>query len=371
MSSVSGFILRLLMILRRRGRIAGAAALAFGLIAAAWIGIAEVEAGRLQPAQPGEIAARENLKQTVHEFYDRSDFAALERLAGDLRSSGARTPSGVAKLSVYYAALHDIAASIGPGDDKGWQRFSVKLAGWQGQFTDQPTAAIAQVIALKSYAWSLRPRLIVQEAATGDDARFLAALNNARSVLDANRAVASADPQFYVLRAQLATALGEAPDQLMALTAEGRQKFPGYAAIDFSGLDYFATGDGAKAPGTEEAARIEAYVRTASADVPDEDERYARLYWHAYQLVYGDDLFRRSRADWPRMRVGMSAIAAHFPDAWNLNQFAYFACLAGDRDTTRRLLAEVSDPPPLQIWQSRAVLDGCRQWASLEPQTRR
>jgi hypothetical protein len=368
MGKGSGSILRFTSWFGRRCRFAGLSVLALGLISAAWIGIAEVNAGWVDRGSTGEIAEREAVKQSVRDLFDKSNYSALESLASQYRASGARTPSGVWRLTVFYAAFQGVAGAIAPDDQTGWQRLSTKLADWQGRFPAQPTAVVAQAIALKSYAWALRPRTVVFSASTGADAKFMAALNNARNFLDAEKAVASADPHYYVLRTDVGTAVGEAPDQIMGIVAEGRTKFPGYFALDFSGLDYFAAGDGTKAPGPAEAARVAAFVETAMADAgSDAGERYARLYWHAYSSFYGNDLFKRSLVDWQRLRNGMQAIAAHYPDAWNANMFAYFACLAGDRPTTRKLMDQLPERPLLTaVWQARPVFAGCRKWASAE-----
>lgn len=357
----------------RFGRLAGLAALALGLIAAAWIGVAEVEASRLTGGATGELAERAALKQSVRDLFDHGDYSALERLAGYYRASGVRTPGGAWRLTVLYAAFHDLAAGIAPSDAAGWRQYSARLADWQGQFPAQPTAHIAQAIALKSYAWSVRPRTIVQQASTGGEQKFLAALANARDLLDHDKAIASADPHYYVLRADIAIALGEAPDVVMAAVAEGRAKFPAYYALDFSGLDYFAAGDGARAIGPDEARRIEAFASTAAAQAgADGDERYARLYWHAYAVFYGDDLFKRSEVNWPRMRTGMTSLVARYPDARNINAFARLACTAGDRETTRTLMAQLPERPVMtEVWQAKAAFAACRKWAGAAVKTAR
>jgi len=378
MGKVSGFNLRVAFLTIRFGRLAGLAVLALGLalglIAVAWIGVAEVEASRLTGGATGEIAEREALKQSVRDLFEHGDYAALEHLAGYFRDSGVRTPGGAWRLTVLYAGFHDIASSIGPNDAVGWRQFSAKLADWQGQFPAKPTAHIAQAIALKSYAWSVRPRTIVQQASAGGEQKFQAALANARDLLDHDKAIASADPHYYVLRADIGTALGEAPDVVMAAVSEGRAKFPAYYALDFSGLDYFAAGDGFKPIGPDEARRIEAFASTAAAAQAgaDGDERYARLYWHAYAVFYGDDLFKRSAVNWPRMRAGMTAIVARYPDARNLNAFAHMACTAGDRDTTRALMAQLPERPVMTaVWQAKPVFAACRKWAGAAGATSR
>jgi len=356
----------------RRGRLAGTVAVVLGLAAAICVGVGLSGASYEQAGPTGEMAERDNLKQAVTALFDKSDFGGLERLASYYRGSGARTPSGFWQLTVFYGAIHDLAAGIGRDDDKGWQQLSAKLADWQGRYPGKPTALMAQAIALKSYAWSMRPRYLVLEASTRADAKFRAALGNARDFMARNMPALSVDPHAYVLRADLATALGEAPDDLMSVIDEGRAKYPGYFALDFSGLDYFAVGDGSQAIGPAAATRIEAFAGTAAQRAGAEsDERYARLYWHAYAAFYGNDLFKRSRVNWSRMRSGMQALIAHYPDAWNINSFAYLACLAGDRETTRTLVARLSERPILAVWQARPVFSACRQWASLDVSVRR
>ena len=358
----------------RTGLIVGLATLVFGLIAAISISVAGVEASRFQPAAAStELAERNSIKQSVRALFEASDYRALERLAGYYRSSGARTPSGIWKLTVLYGAFHDLSAGIGRDDNRGWQRLSTKIAEWQSQVPGQPTPPIVQAIALKSYAWALRPRTIVVEASTGSEQRFLAALTNTRVLLEADKAVTAADPHYYVLRADVGTALGEPPDALVALIGEGRSKFPSYFALDMSGLDYFAVGSGDKSIGPDEARRIEAFAATAAADVSaDGDERYARLYWHAYAAFYGNDLFTRSMVSWPRMRNGMTEIVTHYPDAWNINNFAYLACLAGDRATTRNLMQRLPDRPLLTaVWQAPPMFAHCRSFANAPIEARR
>ena len=41
-----------------------------------------------------------------------------------------------------------------------------------------------------------------------------------------------------------------------------------------------------------------------------------------------------------------------YPDAWNLNNFAQFACAAGDREETAKLIRRLGDEPDPQVWRT-------------------
>ena len=353
-------------------RIAVVAVAAFAAAGAAWISIATVEAGRLAsgPA-PTELSQRAGLKLAVRSLFEAGDFAALDRMAEDFRSTGARTSSGVWKLTVFYGAFHELAGELERANGARWQQLFAHVDRWRERFSGQPTAYVVEGEALKTYAFSLRPRFYVHEASTGGDAAYSAAMRNARDFLDRNKAVAAADPHFYVVRADIAAVLGEEPDRFMDLVNEGLVKSPGYYQLYFSGLDYFAT----SLTGDDEAraARIEAFANSAVARTQAQEGKglYARLYWHAYSGFYGNQLFQKSRADWPKMRAGLEDVIGKYPDAWNVNHFAYLSCLAGDRDTTRRVIGGLGDHPALQVWQARAIYEGCRSWAASEPATAR
>jgi hypothetical protein len=52
-----------------------------------------------------------------------------------------------------------------------------------------------------------------------------------------------------------------------------------------------------------------------------------------------------------------------YPDAWNINNYARFACLAKDRDKTRQLVALVGTSPVAEAWTPLELFARCRTWA--------
>jgi hypothetical protein len=100
------------------------------------------------------------------------------------------------------------------------------------------------------------------------------------------------------------------------------------------------------------------------------DMLYARLYTDIACCDYpGMDLFQRAGAQWPRLRAGLEAIRARYPDAENLNAEAELACRAGDVALLRIVLSRIGDHPILRWWKNRQdYYEACRKRAgSLAP----
>ena len=94
---------------------------------------------------------------------------------------------------------------------------------------------------------------------------------------------------------------------------------------------------------------------------------YARIYWAASQYQYGPRLFQDSLVDWERMKKGVDDVLAQYPDEWNLQNFAKFACLANDRDKTIELLDKVRTAPDIRAWETQTAIDACYRWANAGP----
>ena len=95
-------------------------------------------------------------------------------------------------------------------------------------------------------------------------------------------------------------------------------------------------------------------------------EIYARLYSAAAQDQYKHRLFADSPVSWPKMKQGLEDWTSRFPTIWNLNIYAYFACLAKDKAATKVLLEKIGSARILDIWEpnSQVMLSTCQQFAN-------
>jgi hypothetical protein len=55
------------------------------------------------------------------------------------------------------------------------------------------------------------------------------------------------------------------------------------------------------------------------------------------------------------MRASFNALVAAYPDAYNLNAFAYFACLAHDDKTAQDALHRAGGQVILETWGKRGA----------------
>jgi hypothetical protein len=77
---------------------------------------------------------------------------------------------------------------------------------------------------------------------------------------------------------------------------------------------------------------------------------YARIYWFMDQSEYHGRLFDAGRADWPTMRASFEHLVALYPAAWNLNAFAYFACMAKDYEVMDAIVARIGTGLIPDVW---------------------
>lgn len=72
-------------------------------------------------------------------------------------------------------------------------------------------------------------------------------------------------------------------------------------------------------------------------------------------------MFEKRQVDWRRMKAGFARIAKDYPDPWNLNNFAFFSCVAGDVDTLAKVLDQIGDSTIVVAWRSPERLAACRR----------
>lgn len=59
------------------------------------------------------------------------------------------------------------------------------------------------------------------------------------------------------------------------------------------------------------------------------------------------------------MRAGFDDMVARYPDPWNLNAYAYFACKAQDFKTMNRILEQIGDRSLYPVWPGSDTLEEC------------
>jgi hypothetical protein len=272
-------------------------------------------------------------------------FSELDRFYDHAVARQLRTPSGLWVSGIYCdGVLANMRHLNPPKSKKDWQKFEAISAKWAKDSPKSALARIAHASAISSYAWSIRGEGYAGSVPEKAWKPFYQELRRAVDYLEAEKAVASRSPAYYDLMIGLLTAM-PGGDPSVAFE-EGVTKFPGYYPSYFSMLENLLPkwhGD---------AAKIEKFARNAveRTSAIEGKGMYARIYWYASQTQYGNALFDQSDAQWPAMREGFEDVIARYPDQWNLNNYAKFACDAGDVATLSKIMGRLRNPIDSDVW---------------------
>src|SRR5688572_6434966 len=301
------------------------------------------------PTAPTEQSLRSDINSAAFTAFLRSDFAALEAMAGEFDAT-ARTPSGLWKRALMYGGIVMATEVLGIRDDTAWAGVVARIDAWQAAFPQSPTARLVRAEALMTRAWAFRGKCYAQCVDEADWAPFHAHVEQARGLLERDKALAAVDPHWYQLMAVVATTQDWPEDRYAAFEAEALDKAAGYydAAFALAGPYQPKWGGSAEA--------VDAYAqRLVERTRKQEGEgMYARLYWS----LIGPESFANYTIDWSRMQRAMDDVLARYPDPWNLNHFAAIACRAERPEIYRKLLPRI-DTVVDAAWRSQDLAE-CR-----------
>jgi hypothetical protein len=309
----------------------------------------------------GELDDRREVSLKTIRMLGRGQFAELDQLAAYYRENEIRTSSGLWKLTFLYDGLDEFL-NINDKNEAFWIQFRDITDNYLEQRPESPTAIVMKGIYLKQYAWKFRGGGWAREVPATAWKPFRENLRIADAFLQEAESLGSTDPHWHSLRVEILKGLGADKRELEPVLLEGLSAFPYYYDLYFEAIDYFSPrwqGD---------AEKIEVFANYA-VSLTQENEGmglYARVYWSVGRSQYRDNsLFIRSRVDWEKMKEGILDVTAVYPDDWNIQNFAYFACLKGDSETTRALLEQMRTSPISGVWNASLSYEVCRERAGL------
>ena len=270
---------------------------------------------------------RDAIGKRVYALMDAQDFAGLNKLAADFRTTKARTPSGVWKLRVFYMSVSYHIAQAQP-DGECVSTSLPMLKRWLAADPSAPAPVIAQASVVLEQAWCKR-----HDDAWGYDS-FLADAAQADRLLEEHKTTASIDPEYYATAEDVGFVTKPDKADFDRLLTEGIAHEPSYYGLYFSALKYYLPDTHGS---TEEVERI---ARLAMDKTKETDGigAYARVYW-----VYVDCgcSIWESAVDWQLMKRSMADVAARYPADWNRVNFAKIACQMGDGTEAARYLRQL------------------------------
>ncbi|MBE9552506.1 MAG: DUF4034 domain-containing protein [Proteobacteria bacterium] len=312
------------------------------------------------PARAGELEERQQIRRIAAEMFMAGQYAEIDRQVAEYAEQAARTPSGLWKHWVFYNGVKWV---IGQASIKEKELVAVEeqFLDWARRNPDSTMAHIGYATTLTTHAWFFRGNGPASTVREQDWAPFRAYLEKARGYLMEHAETARTDPHWYTEMLVIARGQGWPDDEFMNLVSEGLETHPYFYPIYFSAIRNLLPKWGGSLD------EIDAFALAAVKYTEKEEGQgmYARIYWSVSQSEFGKNLFTRSKVDWPQMSDAIDDVLARFPDQWNINNFARFACLANDKEKTRELIALVQEPPIAAAWTSqKPTFEQCRDWAN-------
>ncbi|MFY0676012.1 MAG: DUF4034 domain-containing protein [Neptuniibacter sp.] len=309
-----------------------------------------------------EMAAREEIKANVKFLFMNEKFKELDEIAEKYRNPKERTSSGLWKLSIFYYGFNGFTGTRFK-DESYWDDLKNKVDKWIKQNPNSPTAHIAKGIILKGYAWKFRGGTWAHNVPKDAWKPFKDNLIIAEQHMVNSGGIASIDPHWYEVFARIKTGLGEDSESFKKFIDEGLDKYPNYYQLYFAAIDYLAP----KWHGDKLEIEFFANKAVERTRISEGMGLYARIYWYASQTQYDERLFSESNVVWSKMREGIFDVIATHPDSWNIQNFAFFSCLARDQDTTRALLDKMKTPMIMKAWKKQEYYEYCKKHAYASP----
>ena len=304
-------------------------------------------------ARGGELEQQGQLQHQAAKLYRAESFAELDRLFDEARTKSTRTDSGLWRLWLLHQGVVDAEAR--PRNEAEAAAQAQRARRWLAQNPASVTAPLvrAEVELRHARALGCGPCTVVEE---GERPKlYAAALEHARDAFDDAKPKSGADPQWYADMVELGRLQRWAPATMDAFMAEAEQRAPGYYTLWFNAVD-FALLHPDKAP-----AQIDALARRATAATRGKEgaSLYARVWWYAAQVAYGPHLFTRTPVSWKDFDAGIRDVMARYPDDWNRNNLANFACNAKHPERARELMRGFEPLP--EGWDSFEAYVECVQ----------
>lgn len=312
----------------------------------------------------GELEERAKIQATAGEHFVNRQFAALESMADEFRSDLSRTPSGILKLAEYYNGIANVGLDFPKTDQAAWAEAAATIDDWIESYPESATPYVAKATALMNRGWAYRGKGWARNVEDGDFDQYRNHAYFAAEFLLDHKDIAASDPHWYYVLLDSLRAVRADKAAYLELSTEALDRFPDYDPLYFKIAGYLSPKWFGSLPELEAFAQ-NAVARTKATRGA---ELYARIYWASGQLNRQEHAFQSAYVDWSTMISGMDAVIREYPDQWNINRFAYFACVKQDYATTRKYLELVVEPVAASHWDGAIMnYQRCRLNSGLPP----
>jgi hypothetical protein len=323
----------------------------------------------LEPARSNMFAGRLRavpeleLRRLLSEARLPGSVEGLEMIAASLttlRETRAKTPSGVLQLSHKYFAFRDVfrKAYSHPASKAGFDKV---YAEWEATRLPSPSPYIIKAHVLSGL---LKDAIeAANESKNVVPAQVAEVQSREAELLDfleKIKPIASSDPTWYLFKIATLKQRCQPFESIWRVADEGSTRYPDFYQIYF---DVLLAGVECQALAPDVLLDRVVMLAVEKTKGFDGDGAYARMFWVTSQYLGDEFAFQPGLFDWPRVTRAMDDVVKSYPDAWNINNFARFSCIAKDAAKARDLLPKVLELPVLKVWGRVEDFETCWRWA--------
>ncbi len=240
-------------------------------------------------------------------------------------------------------------------NESDWSKSLARVDYLKKKFPNQAFVALAEVKYWIEYAWNARGGGYASSVSKDGWKLFRERLERAERILIDTKSYSADLPNWYSEMIIVQSALDRPEDERDQVFLEGVKRFPTFYPIYFTMLNYLSP----KWGGTWRTVDNLVKWSVEHTKAEESNSMYARIYWAAA----GDpkvNLFKDTFATWSKMKHGFENLMVRHPKSkWNLNNFAKFACMAGDKQTFLKLRSQIGKDVIDAAWPDNTSLDLC------------
>jgi TolA-binding protein len=283
------------------------------------------------------VNVRNRLSEKTDPLLAAGNFAELDRIAAQLRSSKAQCANGVWHLRCFYDGFAMLSDFL---PETAWTDRIATFQAWIKQYPDSITPRIALASVWDEWAWRARGGDYASDVPRKGWELFEERIKESAKVLEEARHLEEKCPGWWDLSQRIALAQSWDRARYNRLFADATYFDPLYTGFYTSMNNYLLPRWFGK-PG-----ECAAFAEQAANELGGEegDILYARLVWrlHSMDTIKMGSITDGAGASWPRVRKGMEAILRRYPNSIAAaSELCYLSCQHGERERMRQLFVQI------------------------------
>lgn len=279
---------------------------------------------KVKPGTPndGPPAIRALIIYVESTFYSAP--AKLQQAVRQWKKPGCLLDDGRPKMSVLLPGIKDSV-------NGNWDYTLGQVQQLEKRYPKSDILALAEAEYWRKYAWHARGAGVASTVTPEGLKLFKQRLQRAEQVLNDTKAYASDLPGWYELMIEIEFELDRPQKTILNTFREAVQRYKYYYPDYFTMLFYLLP----KWYGSWQAVDNFANWSVKYTKPQLGDTMYVRTYWYVYEKMWKSrSFFSKTKVSWKKMKASFQTVVKRYPKSyWDLNNYAKFACLAGDGET--------------------------------------